>query len=118
MKIAILGKLKQTTTYSDWSTSFRRQFFGKSISKILITGSNTVLNMYVKRFANSLSIPIKEYHINESPDYLQAKLTRNKVIISDADLVVACVDERICVDNVDNATTQCCKKVIILYIHQ
>ena len=52
MKIAILGKLNQATSYHDWCTCFRRQLREVPISEILITGGNTVLNRYVKHYAN------------------------------------------------------------------
>ena len=52
MKIAIFGKLKQATSYHDWYTCFRRQLREVPISEILITGGNTVLNRYVKHYAN------------------------------------------------------------------
>ena len=94
MKIAILGKLNQATSYHDWYTCFRRQLREVPISEILITGGNTVLNRYVKHYAKSLAISVKEYHLDESTDPMQAKLNRNKCIVRDADLVVACVDEQ------------------------
>ena len=52
MKIAIFGKLNQATSYHDWYTCFRRQLREVPISEILITGGNTVLNRYVKHYAN------------------------------------------------------------------
>jgi DNA-directed RNA polymerase sigma subunit (sigma70/sigma32) len=94
MKIAIFGKLKQATSYHDWYTCFRRQLREVPISEILITGGNTVLNRYVKHYAKSLAISVKEYHLDESTDLMQAKLYRNKRIVLDADLVAACVDEQ------------------------
>ena len=94
MKIAFLGKLNQATSYHDWYTCFRRQLREVSISEILITGGNTVLNRYVKHYAKSLAISVKEYHLDESTDLMQAKLYRNKCIVCDADLVAACVDEQ------------------------
>ena len=94
MKIAIFGKLNQATSYHDWYTCFRRQLREVPISEILITGGNTVLNRYVKHYAKSLAISVKEYHLDESTDLMQAKLYRNKCIVRDADLVVACIDEQ------------------------
>ena len=81
MKIAFLGKLNQATSYHDWYTCFRRQLREVSISEILITGGNTVLNRYVKHYAKSLAISVKEYHLDESTDLMQAKLYRNKRIV-------------------------------------
>ena len=52
MKIAILGKLNQATSYHDWYTCFHRQLREVPIYEILITGGNTVLNRYVKLYAN------------------------------------------------------------------
>lgn len=95
MKIAILGKLNQETSYHDWYTCFRRQLREVPISEILITGGNTVLNRYVKHYAKSLAISVKEYHLDESTDLMQAKLYRNKCIVRDADLVAACMDEQL-----------------------
>lgn len=86
MKIAIFGKLNQATSYHDWYTCFRRQLREVPISEILITGGNTVLNRYVKHYAISLAISVKEYHLDESTDRMQAKLYRNKCIVRDADL--------------------------------
>ena len=101
MKIAILGKLSQATSYHDWCTCFRGQLREVPISEILITGGNTVLNRYVKRYAKSLAISVKEYHLDESTDLMQAKLYRNKCIVRDADLVAACVDEQMYAENGD-----------------
>ena len=66
MKIAIFGKLKQATSYHDWYTCFRRQLREVPISEFLITGGNTVLNRYVKHYAKSLAISVKEYHLDET----------------------------------------------------
>lgn len=41
-----------------------------------------------------MAISVKEYHLDESTDLMQAKLYRNKRIVLDADLVAACVDEQ------------------------
>ena len=59
MKIAIFGKLNQATSYHDWYTCFRRQLREVPISEILITGGNTVLNRYVKHYAN------EKHHVEE-----------------------------------------------------
>lgn len=93
MKIAIFGTLKPSTSYRDWMHCFRRQFRKTSISEFSITGSNTILNSYVKQYANALTIPVNEYSIDECSDYMRAKATRNNEMIQEADIVVACVDD-------------------------
>ena len=52
MKIAIFGKLEQATSYHDWYTCIHHQLGRVPISEFLITGGNTVLNRYVKLYAN------------------------------------------------------------------
>ena len=107
MKIAIFGKLNQATSYHDWYTCFRRQLREVPISEFLITGGNTVLNRYVKHYAKSLAISVKEYHLDESTDPMQAKLYRNKCIVRDADLVAAYVDEQMYAEKGDIETVPC-----------
>ena len=101
MKIAILGKLNQATSYHDWYTCIHHQLGRVPISEFLITGGNTVLNRYVKHYAKSLAISVKEYYLDESTDTMQAKLYRNKCIVRDADLVAACVDEQLYAEKCD-----------------
>lgn len=93
MRIAIFGTLKPSTYYRDWARCFHRHFWRTPINAINITGRNTILNSYIKRYANALSIPVIEYSLDECSDPMQAKVTRNKKMIHDADMVVACVDD-------------------------
>lgn len=89
MNIAIIGIINPNLTYYDWVKLFRYHFWKKRISEISITGSDTLLNSYVRFYATRFSIPISEYVFNSSSDDSETKLARNKALIENADLVVA-----------------------------
>lgn len=118
MNITVIGILKQTTNYQDWYACFHRQICNVPICEIHITGGNTVLNRYVKRYAKSMSIPVKEYHLDESTEHAQVKLARNKALIRDADLVVACMDDQIGAEKSDTeiGAIESTKKAIIITV--
>lgn len=93
MKIAIFGKLKSTTAYRDWACCFRHRFWKETISQVYITDGNTVLNSYVKKYFNILSIPVNEFNVSRHTDNIPVKKARNMQMIHEADIVIACVDE-------------------------
>lgn len=93
MKVAIFGKLKSTTPYRDWARCFRRRFWKETISEVYITDGNTVLNSYVKRYFNTLLIPVKEFNVSQHTDDIPVKKARNIQMIQEADIVIACVEE-------------------------
>ena len=88
MKIAILGSLTNKTAYDDWVRIFRRHFWKKDVSKICITGGETLLNTYVRIYAANHSIPFSVFGDGSSAEDTEAKLANNITLIQDADLVV------------------------------
>ena len=89
MNIAILGTLDPTITYHDWVMIFRRYFWKTKVTEINITDGETLLNSYVRRYADNLSIPVSVYKTNGAHDNAVAKKKRNIALIDDADMVVA-----------------------------
>ena len=89
MKIAILGTLSPTITYYYWERIFRRYFWKTKVTEINITDGETLLNSYVRSYADNLSIPVSVYKINGAHDDAVAKKKRNIALVDDADLVVA-----------------------------
>lgn len=87
MNIAIIGTINPNLTYYDWVKIFRKHFAGKTISRISITGSNTLLNSYVQRYAIEFSIPITTYVYNTVDT--KSKLAQNDALIENADYVTA-----------------------------
>ena len=88
MKIAILGHVDSSTTYRDWVLGLRRNFRDSTISKISITGGDTLLNSYVKQYADDLSIPVTVYSMGNYSDNADSKKALNISLIKDADLVL------------------------------
>lgn len=86
MKLAILGVINPTIDYCEWVTIFRRRFGNKTLSQIGITGNDTLLNSFVRKYAEQNSIPISVYNASDASD--NAKLARNKALIEDADLLL------------------------------
>ncbi|MDE5608597.1 MAG: hypothetical protein K2I64_06660 [Muribaculaceae bacterium] len=87
MKLAIIGTINPTLSYHDWVRIFRHHFWKKSVSEFRITGGDTLLNSYVRKYAVQFSIPISVF--NCLTDEAESKLARNNALIDDADMVVA-----------------------------
>lgn len=118
MKLAILGTLTPKTSYDDWACIFRRHFLKKGVSKISITGGDTLLNSYVRMSADNLSIPITVFGNESSAEDTDAKLANNITLIQDADLVVVfttndAIIEKPSVDKVNNSTIGGKKAIVI-----
>lgn len=118
MKLAILGTLTPTTSYDDWACIFRCHFLKKGVSKISITGGDTLLNSYVRTYADNLSIPISVFGNESSDGDADAKLANNIALIQDADLVVVfttndAIIEKPSVDKVNNSTIGVKKAIVI-----
>ena len=89
MRIAIIGQVSPSTTYHDWKLCLRRHFRDNTISEISITDCETLLNSYVKRYANQCSIPVIVYSPDDYSDNVDSREARNIALVNDADLVLA-----------------------------
>ena len=89
MRIAIIGQVSPSTTYHDWKLCLRRHFRDNTISEISITDGETLLNSYVKRYANQCSIPVIVYSPDDYSDNVDSRKARNIALVNDADLVLA-----------------------------
>lgn len=87
MKVAIIGAVDPTVTYRDWEVLFRRNFRNNQLSEICITGGETLLNEYAKTYAGKFSIPVSTYNL--AGNDAEARLSRNRALIEDSDLLVA-----------------------------
>ena len=88
MRIAILGHVNPSTTYRDWVLGLRRNFRDSTILKISITSGDTLLNSYVKQYADDLSIPVTVYNMGDYSDNADPQKARNIALVKDADLVL------------------------------
>ena len=95
MRIAVIGQVNPSTAYHDWELCLRRHFRDNIISEISITDGETLLNSYVKRYANQCSIPVVVYTPEDYSDNADSRKARNAALIQDADLVLAFTSEAV-----------------------
>ena len=86
MKLAIIGIINPTLTYQEWEDIFCHHFENSAVSEIRITGSDTLLNRYVRTYAIQFSIPVTVFNYVAGDE--GSKQERNNALIDYADLVV------------------------------
>lgn len=91
MKIAIIGKISQKTSFQNWVSIYRHHLWRERVSQFNITGADSLLNKYVRKYASLLSIPIAVYDDSHHDD--EAKLNRNAAMLQESDLVIAFTTE-------------------------
>lgn len=93
MKIAIIGKANPCFTYEEWESRLRTNVEVENVAQINITIGNGTLNQYVRRFARSHNVTVKEF----APDIVaygdDAKRRRNVALVEDTDLIVGFLPE-------------------------
>lgn len=112
MRIAIIGHVEPSTTYRDWALCLRRHCCDNTISEISITNGDTLLNSYVKRYADDLSITVTEYSSDDYSDNADSKKARNTALVKDADLVLAFTSRAVLKNS--NETRAGLKRALIL----
>lgn len=93
MKISIIGKVNAELTYEDWVSMLQTNVEVEFGTQINITDGNGILNQYVRKYAGSHNLIVKEF----APDFIaygdEAKKHRNVAIVDNADLIVGFLPE-------------------------
>lgn len=88
MIIAIIGKVNSCLTYEEWASKLQTNVEIESVTQINITIGNGILNQYMREYARSHSLTVKEF----APDFIvygdDAKRRRNVDLVENTDLIV------------------------------
>lgn len=93
MIIVIIGKLNPSFAYEEWVSKLQTNLEVENVTQINITIGNGLLNQYVRKYAQSHNLTVKDF----SPDFItygdEAKRRRNVALVENSDLIVGFLPE-------------------------